>query len=75
MGKRVVRIIGQAVAEKLPELLNTEINIILKSGITLHGVISSYDFNSLQLKDMILRKHHIHLIDIEEVAVDKVSKY
>jgi sRNA-binding regulator protein Hfq len=73
MGKRLIRIFQNQIAQQLPVLVGEELNVILKNGVTLHGRINRFDSSTLLLKDLLGRPHTIRLADVEEVVLDKVS--
>jgi small nuclear ribonucleoprotein (snRNP)-like protein len=75
MGKRLIRIFRADLLRQLPGLLDTELNMILKNGVTLHGRISGFDPSSLVLEDVLQRKHTIRLADVEEIVLDQVNPY
>ncbi len=75
MGKRIIRISHPIALSQLSALPAIELNMILKNGVTLHGIILSYHASALVLKDSIQRKHTVKLIDIEEIVLDKASPY
>jgi sRNA-binding regulator protein Hfq len=73
MGKRLIRIFQADLIRKLPALQGTELNMILKNGVTLHGKISGFDSSFLVLKDQLQGIHNINLADVEEVVLDQAS--
>ena len=75
MGKRLIRILSSSIFSQLPNLLNTELNLILKNRVTLHGRIRSYTDREIFLEDMVARLHTIRLTDLEEIVLDQVSPY
>lgn len=75
MGKRLIRIFQNQIAQQLPGLVGEEMNVILKNGVTLHGRIYRFDSSTLFLKDLLGRPHTIRLSDMEELVLDKVASY
>ena len=73
MGKRLIRIFQADLIRQLPVLQGTELNMILKNGVTLHGKILGYNSSLLVLQDLLQRKHSIQLADVEEVVLDQIS--
>ena len=75
MGKRLIRILSSSIASQLPDLLNKELNLILKNRVALHGKIRRYTDSEIFLEDMVARWHTIHLVDLEEIVFDQASPY
>jgi hypothetical protein len=75
MGKRQIRIYEFELAEKLPNLLNIELNLVLKNDMTLHGKIIRVQNQKIQFKDSILRLHWLKTLEIAEIILDKTTEY
>jgi hypothetical protein len=75
MGKRQIRIYEAELPEKLPDLLNIELNLVLKNDVTLHGKIIQVQNQKIQFKDSILRLHWLKMMEIAEIILDKTTEY
>ncbi|MCU0447462.1 MAG: hypothetical protein MUE85_21400 [Microscillaceae bacterium] len=75
MGKRQIRVFERELSEKIPSLLNIELNIVLKNDTTLRGKIIKHQNQKILFKDTILRLHSLKIIDIAEIIWDKTSDY
>ncbi|EAY28571.1 hypothetical protein [Microscilla marina] len=75
MGKRQIRIFESDIDPKLPELVQKELNLILKNNLTLRGTIYKYDESKLYLKDTIHRKHVIDKSAVAEIIIDHTTLY
>jgi hypothetical protein len=75
MGKRQKRIFAKDLNEKLPDLLNLELNLILKNDVTLHGKITKLENQHFTFQDSVQRKHHLRIVEIGEIILDEISLY
>jgi hypothetical protein len=75
MGKRQIRVFENELSEKMPSLLNIELNIVLKNDTTLRGKILKHQNQKIQFKDTISRLHSLKTIDIAEIILDKTTDY
>lgn len=75
MGKRQIRIFEKDIEAKLQDLVQKELNLILKNDLTLRGEIYSYDQSHVYLKDTIRRKHVIEKSAIAEIIIDHTTLY
>lgn len=75
MGKRQQRFYGEDIQKQLPELLNLELNVVLKNGRSVHGKIINFDQNFFSIKDMFNKKHQISVKEILEIITDKTTAY
>ncbi len=75
MGKRQKRIFPSQIALSLAEIINKEVNLVLKSGKTVAGTVKSMNGNQIVLQDHFLQKHNVRLEEIEEIVIDFVAPY
>jgi EAL domain-containing protein (putative c-di-GMP-specific phosphodiesterase class I) len=75
MGKRQTRIFNRDILKNKSVLLNLEVNLLLKSGIALHGLIIEITEQMLVLKDLRMKKHLLPIQLIEEIMLDKETLY
>lgn len=75
MGKRLIRIFGNAIPEKNKELTGQTSDIILDSKSTFHGIITEVNASHLTLMDERGKKHSFLLNMIAEVIYDRVSNF
>ncbi|HEV7381807.1 MAG TPA: hypothetical protein VGN64_18550 [Dyadobacter sp.] len=74
MSKRLIRIQGADLPNKLDQLQNTEINVVLQNGITYFGKLQSFGPESLTILD---KRDHVHLVPIDlvyEIVLDTTAK-
>lgn len=75
MGKRQKRIFAQDLKEKMTDLLNLELNLILKNDVTLHGKIIKLENQDVTFQDFVNRKHSFKIEEIAEIILDEKSLY
>ncbi|WP_439880182.1 hypothetical protein ACSX1A_13575 [Pontibacter sp. MBLB2868] len=76
MGKRQVRIFRKNLEEHLPELLlQSSVQVVLRSKAVLNGVLSSSGPAMLALQDFRFGKHTFAFNDVEEVIYDIEAPY
>lgn len=75
MGKRQIRIFEEEIEAKLQDLVQKELNLILKNDLTFHGEIYNYDQSHVYLQDTIRRKHVIEKSAIAEIIIDHTTLY
>ena len=71
MGKTLEIIPASKLREKLPQLLNTEMDVIFKNGTVIHGNIVKIEGDTIRFKDKIFNKHVFSFSELEEVVLDK----
>ncbi len=71
MSKILEIIPASQLKEKLPGLLNTDLDLIFKTGVVMHGVILKITSEEILFKDKILNKHKFTFNQLEEVVLDK----
>ncbi|MFT4031022.1 MAG: hypothetical protein QM669_01250 [Siphonobacter sp.] len=75
MGKRLLRISNQLLAQKLPSLVGTPLHIILQSGVTFHGTLISTSPTHLTLQDGLLQKRTYPFEQINEIIYDEKAAF
>ncbi len=82
MGKRNIRIFRHQLPERLHELENLEVHVILRNGTTFFGRVKDANPDFIQIQDINARwtsiKKHTHKIpldDVLEVIFDVVAEY
>ncbi len=75
MGKRQTRIFNRDILKHISILLGLEVNLLLKTGVILHGIIVDITGETLVLKDLRMKKHQLPVQLIEEIMLDKESLY
>lgn len=82
MGKRNIRIRRHELPERLDELQEEEVHVVLLDGRTFFGKVFATSPEALTLRDVNANwtnvKRHTHLLplkDIMEVIFDKVTEY
>lgn len=75
MGKRQKRIFPNQIAQSLAEIINKEVNIVLKSGKTIASIVKTMNNNQMVVQDHFLQKHNVRLEEIEEIVIDFVAPY
>lgn len=71
MSKILEIIPASQLKEKLPRLLNTDLDLVFKTGVVMHGVILKITGEEILFKDKILNKHKFTFSQLEEVVLDK----
>ncbi|MBF9252084.1 hypothetical protein I2I11_02145 [Pontibacter sp. 172403-2] len=70
MGKRQIRIFRKDIPERLPELLQRAVQVVLRSRVVLHGVLLKLTPGQLQLQDQRFGKHLVPVEEVEEIIYD-----
>ena len=70
MGKRLTRIVQSTLATRTAELLNRDINVILKSNQTFFGRCQKIENNLLFLQDQRMHRHTFAFTQIDTVVYD-----
>lgn len=70
MGKRQVRILYPELATKLPGLLHQVVQIILWSGVVIHGNLVAIQPINLIIQDKKKQKHTLAILQIQEIVLD-----
>jgi hypothetical protein len=75
VGKRQLRIFRTDLANHQANLPGQEANILLTNQTTLHGYIVRLDESWLLMRDLRLKEHRISLKEIEEIMLDRETKF
>ena len=75
MSKRLVRLQGGKIEEELAQLKNREIDLVLKSGAVIHGLIISNKDKTLIVKNAVRNKVKVEIASILEIVYDVDSTY
>lgn len=75
MGKRLIRLFQPGLSDHATELLNREINVVLKSNQTFFGRCWKIENHILFLKDQRKHSHSLAFTQIESVIYDQSAKY
>ncbi len=75
MGKRQLRIFRTDLANHQANLPGREANILLTNQTTLHGYILKLDENWLFIRDLRRKEHKISLTEVEEIMLDRETKF
>ncbi|MCP1382382.1 hypothetical protein [Runella salmonicolor] len=70
MGKRLIRIVQSALSARTEELLNREINVVLKSNQTFFGRCQKIENNLIFLQDQRMHRHTFAFTQIDTVVYD-----
>lgn len=71
MSKILEIIPASLLKEKLPQLLNLDLDLVFKSGMVMHGIVLKITGEEITFKDKILNKHKFTYTQLEEVILDK----
>jgi small nuclear ribonucleoprotein (snRNP)-like protein len=74
MSKRLIRIKGTDACSKLAGLSDTEINVVLRNGVTYFGKLQQINQNEVIIRDA---REHIHILKTEsvhEIVLDTTAK-
>lgn len=74
MSKRLIRINNKEVYPKLEKYIGAEMNVVLQSGSTHFGSLTSITPEHLIISDTRNHVHHLLLSDIYEVILDTASR-
>ena len=75
MGKRIERIFGEDIEEKLPKLIDLKLTVILKNDLALRGSLISFTNSEINLKVKANRNHPIPIDSIHELQLDKLTDW
>lgn len=75
MGKRIERIFSEAILEKLPNLINLKLTVILKNDLAFRGSLASFTNSEINLKVKANRSQSISIDSIHELQVDKLTDW
>ena len=76
MGKRQIRIFRNDLEQHLPELLQqASVQVVLRSKVVFHGVLTSLGESKLQLEDFRFGKHAFLPDEVEEIIYDLEAPY
>jgi hypothetical protein len=75
MGKRQIRILGRDCAARLPEFLNFNVSVILKSNAVFSGSIEKEEDDHFLFRDHAQKRHLIYKKDIVEIILDKATAF
>jgi small nuclear ribonucleoprotein (snRNP)-like protein len=75
MGKRIVRITSSQLPERVAELAQRQINVVLKSGQTVYGKFQKADNYFLLLHDNRAHLHTLAYTQIDEVIYDQSTAF
>jgi hypothetical protein len=75
MSKRLIRIFQPALTERSAELVNREVNVVLKSNQTFFGVCWKIENQILFLKDFRQHAHNLAFTQIESVIYDQSATF
>ncbi|TAE97258.1 MAG: hypothetical protein EAZ70_09690 [Runella slithyformis] len=75
MGKRMIRIGGHQVAERVAELGNRSVNVVLKSGHTVYGQFKKADDYFIYVHDNRSHPHILAFTQIDEVIYDQSAGF
>ena len=70
MSKRIIRIAGDKIRPFLDKLKGTVTNIVLKSGLTFHGRLTTIEQNGIIIEDTRSHQHFFQDKDIYEIVYD-----
>jgi hypothetical protein len=59
----------------MPIIQGLEVNLLLKTGVILHGIITGIKGGTLSLKDLRMKNHQLPVSLIEEIIIDKETLY
>jgi hypothetical protein len=71
MGKRLIRVFQPDLVHRSAELVNRDINVVLKSNQTFFGHCWKIENNILFLKDLRRHAHNLAFSQIESVIYDQ----
>ena len=69
MAKRLLRISPSDFPEKLPALLHAELNVVGRQGWVLHGYLSHYHSDTIQLRNSLGKERLVLLSEVAEVVL------
>ncbi|WP_428662270.1 hypothetical protein [Runella sp.] len=75
MGKRLIRVFQSELSARAAELLNREINVVLKSNQTFFGHCLKIENQLLFLKDQRMHDHTLAFTQIDLVVYDHESTF
>lgn len=75
MGKRLFRYKGSEIHQKLNEVTNREIDVIINDKSTIHGVLLSGSADEIWVKDKRRKIHQILLSRVQEIILDQEAPY
>ena len=71
MGKKLIRISQVELNSSIEQFVAIELNLVLKTGSVLHGVIQNVKGDIISLKNLKGNKMIVNIRDIEEIIFDK----
>ncbi len=75
MSKRLIRIFQPDLSERSSELVNREINVILKSNQTFFGHCWKIENQIIFIKDLRKHAHNLAFTQIESVIYDQAATF
>ena len=75
MGKRLFRIFPNKIPSRIKDLINQEVNLVLKNNTTCHGILKKAEGDFCVLKDMLAADHKIKIQDIIEIIYDREAAF
>lgn len=75
MGKRIERIFAEAIQDKLPNLIDLKITVILKNDLAFRGKLASFTNNEINLKVNSNKNYPISIDSIHELQLDKMTEW
>ena len=70
MSKRQKRISRRQLSEAMDQLLGQKVSVVLADKSVLHVQLLSFKNDIFEAKDLILRKHMIHVASIDEIILE-----
>lgn len=75
MSKRLIRLFSSDLPDRAAELVNREINVVLKSNQTFFGYCWKVENQILFLKDLRKHTHNLTFTQIESVIYDQSATF
>lgn len=75
MSKRITRLLGKEIQEKLQFLSGKDINVVLNNGNTFFGQLVTYSNTRFSVEDYRKYQHKFDISEVEAVIYDEIAPW